>query len=251
MLKVNLQEKMIAGKVKSLDEDLAIKEFESIIKTNTEEDLKILSKLGMDHNIKIAKQKQEDSKYFNGFDNSRIFHISEIEKICAKYGLRFLSSKLYKGTIDPLLPSKIKEFNKEYKGKYSQEFINSENSFIMAPKNSFILQPIPKDPLFFVELTDDHYYLVHKWGNDLSRLRFIFRPLKRVQFCIFLSLVFAMLFSIFITYQHFDYAGNTLAENLNWKYIFRHFYYYLPIVFYINWHLGRACLGDEYRSGNS
>lgn len=40
--------------------------------------------------------------------------------------------------------------------------------FIVAPATSFELQDRPIDPLLFCELGDDQFYLVHKWGNDLS-----------------------------------------------------------------------------------
>lgn len=39
---------------------------------------------------------------------------------------------------------------------------------IAAPAESFDLQPRPIDPLLFCNLGDDQYYLVHKWGSDIS-----------------------------------------------------------------------------------
>ena len=71
----------------------------------------------------------------------------------------------YIGYLDPLIPSKLKEFEKEY----SRE-IEKKNLYIVAPKQSF-LKLAPKDPLMFYQLTDDKFYLIHKWGNDLSILR--------------------------------------------------------------------------------
>jgi len=43
--------------------------------------------------------------------------------------------------------------------------------FIAAPAESFALQPRPIDPLLFCQLGDDLFYLVHKWGNDISVFR--------------------------------------------------------------------------------
>lgn len=42
---------------------------------------------------------------------------------------------------------------------------------IAAPATSFKLQDRPIDPLLFCELGDGQFYLVHKWGNDLSVFR--------------------------------------------------------------------------------
>jgi hypothetical protein len=51
------------------------------------------------------------------------------------------------------------------------------NYYICAPKKSFNLQTVPKDPLMFVYLGnfngEDLYYLIHKWGKDLNIFRYI------------------------------------------------------------------------------
>jgi len=43
----------------------------------------------------------------------------------------------------------------------------------MAPSTQFKLCDSEVDPLLFVPLGDDRFYLVHKWGNDLDRARAI------------------------------------------------------------------------------
>lgn len=103
------------------------------------------------------------------FKKERVFHISQIEAICNKYYLRFLPANYYKGSIDHELPTKITNFEAAYKVK-----CGTGNTLIMAPKESFKLQEQPKDPLFFYQINDDYYYLIHKWGNDLS----VFRQIK-------------------------------------------------------------------------
>lgn len=45
------------------------------------------------------------------------------------------------------------------------------NTFIVAPAENFALQERPKDPLFFYEINDEYFYLIHKWGNDLNVFR--------------------------------------------------------------------------------
>lgn len=75
------------------------------------------------------------------------------------------------------------------------------NYKILAPKESFNLQTRPKDPLLFLELAGGTYYLVHKWGNDLSVFKS--RLIKTMSLFILASLPV-----IYITY------------NYNWKFVF-------------------------------
>jgi len=125
------------------------------------------------------------------FDQSRVFHISQIEKTCNKYYLRFLPTAYYKGTLDEKLPFKVATFElahgvelesyQDYDSlgmQFYYDMLNRKqekqkvnNSYIMAPKESFNLEQRPKDPLLFYKINDEYFYLIHKWGNDLSIAR--------------------------------------------------------------------------------
>ncbi len=65
----------------------------------------------------------------------------------------------------------------------------------MAPSKLFKLNKTD-DPLLFVPIGNNYYYLIHKWGNDLNPFRKILMwPLKK-----FLNLLFSfLLISIIIT----------------------------------------------------
>jgi hypothetical protein len=71
--------------------------------------------------------------------------------------------------MDPVLPHKIRDFQDEHKIPTYHLKIH-----IVAPKESFQLEEKPKDPLAFIELSTGDYYLLHKWGNDLSFTRRIY-----------------------------------------------------------------------------
>jgi len=115
-------------------------------------------------------EKLNQSKKFN---EERVFHISQIESICKKYHLRFLETSYFKGSIDKELPYKLTNFEITYNVK-----CYSENTYIVAPKQSFKLQQAPKDPLMFYKINNEYYYLIHKWGNDLKISRRLLRPLS-------------------------------------------------------------------------
>jgi hypothetical protein len=261
MFKVNLQERMIAGKKKSefkkeLDGDIVIKEFNNIIENNTKEDLYVLQRLGMDHNIRRAQEKIEAvkdrttqeielDKFLSQFDKTKVFHISEIKKLCGKYGLRFLDSNMYKGTIDPLLPSKIKQFESEHKNIEFQVRGGLKYK-IMAPTSSFELQERPKDPLMFADLGSGYYYLVHKWGNDLSIFRALFEPFKALDgFAFLIVTLIPFLITVACNLER-PAVGDTIMRFDKTFSIFLKFEL-LPVLLLLH-SMGKSCLRDEFES---
>lgn len=145
-------------------------------------------KLGMNIKSRINR-KREHTKTFA---QERVFHISQIEGICKKYRLRFLPTRLYRGVIDNELPTRISTFEIAYDIK-----CNDRNTRIVAPIESFELEKKPKDPLMFYEINDEYFYLIHKWGNDLSLGRAILPLFENSLFCwLSIPLVFSALFLI-------------------------------------------------------
>jgi hypothetical protein len=99
-----------------------------------------------------------------GLDPERIFTADTIRAMCIKYRLRFLNAGLFKGTI----PS-----HALYQVRLLEQHVNVPvTSFkIMAPAERFRLCDSEVDPLLFVPVGEDRWYLVHKWGSDLSPWR--------------------------------------------------------------------------------
>ena len=98
----------------------------------------------------------------NKLSKSRIYHIDHIKKVSIDYRLRFLDIKYFKNKLPIEALKQIKKLEKEHKTKLS-EFK------IMAPSVLFRLEK-KDDPLLFVPLGNEYYYLIHKWGNDLKHL---------------------------------------------------------------------------------
>ena len=127
----------------------------------------ILKRIGFDEALEEFKQNANQvnkrDELQKKYDRERIFDWQQIQSLCVKYRLRFLSTKLYKGTIDSKVTLKVSQFELAHQIKTEKD-----NYMIVAPKESFRLQSKPKDPLLFYDLGDGFYYLIHKWGNDLS-----------------------------------------------------------------------------------
>lgn len=205
-------------KTNKKQEDLILKEANSIIENSYKSDLRILSQLGMDKNIIERQNILAERQITAQFDE--VYDISAIRKMAVNYGLRFLPSKRYKGTIDPLLPTVL------------NEFINKHNAvhgrfYILAPAESFNLEERPKDPIILYEINENKYAFVHKWGNDLSNFRwFVNIPFRSCfHFAIFCSLLIASIvvaiayfqndttFLIFLVLSSLGIMGSTTEQN--------------------------------------
>ncbi|MFM9028449.1 MAG: hypothetical protein ACKOQ6_10695, partial [Bacteroidota bacterium] len=125
-------------------------------------------------------------------DLENVFTLRQIRSICIRFRLRFLDSKHFKSEYPYEAISKIKSFENKYQ-------VRIEGFKIVAPDHLFDLQNINKDPLLFAELADGRYYLIHKWGNDLSwHRRLLGWPLQsfRNYFIALMTVCFACAFLI-------------------------------------------------------
>ena len=147
--------------------------------TNIEKELEFIkknsSKNSNNYDIKIDFFIDFD---YDKLDKNKIYFINDIKKTCIDYRLRFLDSKLFKGEFPNSTIEKIKKF------KINQR-LNTVDLKVMAPSKLFKLKN-SDDPLLFCDLGNDYYYLIDKWGNDLSYFRKIsmwpFKSLKNILF---------------------------------------------------------------------
>lgn len=117
-------------------------------------------------------------KSLNAFDfdllaTDKIYHLDQIKKVSIDYRLRFLDLKYFKNK----LPQEALDTIQALESAHDTQL----GSFkIMAPSALFRLEKTD-DPLLFVPLGNDYYYLVHKWGNDLHPLRKVLMwPFKNI-----------------------------------------------------------------------
>lgn len=124
-------------------------------------------------------------------DISNVYSYKDIETIAIKHRLRFLPTKYFKNQIPQEAIFKIKEIEK-------LNSIEIKKFFILAPSSAFELEDCNKDPLLFIPLKNNQFYLVHKWGSDLSWLKKLyaipFRSLETMSLSIALTaLIIALL----------------------------------------------------------
>ena len=120
-------------------------------------------------------------------DSNKLFHVNQIKKICIDYRLRFLELNLFKGKV----PKKAYQNLEKFKADHPNLKFDLK---IMAPSKLFELENYD-DPLLFASLGNGYYYLIHKWGNDLSFFRKIsVWPFKNlVNILTFISIIYLVI----------------------------------------------------------
>ncbi|HMB64546.1 MAG TPA: hypothetical protein VKN36_15810 [Eudoraea sp.] len=113
----------------------------------------------------ISGDRKKKQNAFNTdlLEISNIYHLEHIRKICIVYRLRFLDTRYFKGEIPQEAISRIKKLERNHKTEL-------QGYKIIAPSRLFKLKD-KDDPLLFVPIGNDYFYLIHKWGNDLHPLR--------------------------------------------------------------------------------
>ena len=140
-------------------------------------------------------EKSLRSKYnqfdFEQLETKRIFHRDTIKKICIDYRLRFLDLDYFKGDV----PVEAIESIQALEQAHNTEL---QNMKIVAPSKLFKLKNAD-DPLLFVPIGNQYYYLIHKWGNDLHPLRqLLMWPFKNIITSILSILLLSLVLTSFM-----------------------------------------------------
>ena len=182
--KVNLQKELISERKKFKSEMAILEDVKAIFAENEIERELIKQTLQEKSSTKTNQLK------FDLLETDKIFHLEQIKKICIDYRFRFLDSSIFKNEIPEEAISKIRDIEKKHDTKL-------EGFKIVAPSKAFLLENYD-DPLLFIPMGNDYFYLIHQWGNDMNSLRkWIVKPVKNISnfviTCVVVSLFLTVL----------------------------------------------------------
>ena len=182
MQKLNIHQELLKERSKNTD---ANKLSEVLKKIWAENDLKVSK-------IKDTLSSKNDNSFnslnFEKMDSNKIFHEKTIQKICVDYRLRFLDTNYFKGEYPDELNHIISDIENDHNTIL-------KNYKIIAPSKLFKLRS-PDDPLLFAPIGNGYYYLIHKWGNEMNRLRKILvLPFKNLNNLLIFSIIISALFT--------------------------------------------------------
>ncbi|MDG1823586.1 MAG: hypothetical protein P8H45_01665 [Flavobacteriaceae bacterium] len=138
---------------------------------------------------------------FEQLETERIFHRDTIKNTCIDYRLRFLDLDYFKGDV----PVEAIESIQALEQAHNTEL---QNMKIVAPSKLFKLKNAD-DPLLFVPIGNQYYYLIHKWGNDLHPLRQLMMwPFKNIVTSILSILLLSFVLTSFMPLTLFSMEPN-------------------------------------------
>lgn len=162
-----------------------INEVKLLLEGESSEDARILRGLSNNshfNRVETLRGKQIELENLENEYEGKVFKIEQIKSLCVDYRLRFLQSRLFTGSYDVEVASKIKDFARTTNTSID-DYTLGRRFYVMAPPEMFELKDekyISKaelrrlaDPAIFYQIDNEHYRLVHKWGNDFTIFRLI------------------------------------------------------------------------------
>lgn len=147
-------------------------------------------------------------------ESDRIYHIDDIRKLCITYRLRFLDSHFFKGEIPEEAISKIRQMERDHDTKL-------DGFKVVAPSKLLKLENAD-DPLLFVPMGNDYFYLIHKWGNDLHPMRrLLMWPYKNFENLVFAVFVLSILFTAIFPMELLTKQVNTQEYLMLFLFMFK------------------------------
>ena len=166
---------------------------------------------------------------FDLLESNKIYHIDQIRNICIDYRLRFLDSKYFKSEIPAEGISRIRSLEQLHN-------LELKGFKIVAPSKLFRLANLD-DPLLFVPISNNYFYLVHKWGNDLHPLRkFFMWPFKNVKNLGAVLIVISLLLTLMVPEGLFS---KEVSSGEFWVVFFFMFKSIVAVVIFYGFALGK------------
>ena len=183
--KVNIEKRLLSERRKFKSEATILEEVSAIFSENETERKRIAT------NLKKKAAIKPNELQFNLLETNKIFHVEQIKTICIDYRLRFLDSSLYKNSIPEEAISEIRIIEKNHNTIL-------EGFKIVAPSKAFHLLNYD-DPLLFVSIGNEYYYLIHKWGKEIHPLRkLLVLPIKNLWNFTLATIIASIIVTLFV-----------------------------------------------------
>jgi hypothetical protein len=181
--RTNIHQKLRRARDKEMAKQNILEEVQRVLEEDRFRESEILKKLGGNMSA------PENAFDIDLLESDRIFHLSQIKKICITYRLRFLDTKYFKGNYPQSALAEIKYLENTH-------LLKLEGFKIIAPSKMFVLLKTD-DPVLFAPIGNDYYYVIDRWGNDLHPLRkwqvWPFKSFENLAFTVFLASILATL----------------------------------------------------------
>jgi hypothetical protein len=200
--KTNIEEELKLQRLKRISPENIGAQVQEIFTINDRHRSSIKQKLTTEHVSDVHAEMN-----FDLLESARIYHKDDIRDTCVDFRLRFLDARYFKGGFPEEAISEIRNLENKHQ-------TSLKNFKIMAPAKLLKLENAD-DPLLFVSLGNDYYYLVHKWGNDLHPLRkWLMWPYRNFENLIFTVFILSLVLTVIWPMEIFTKGTPNLSEYL-------------------------------------
>ncbi len=207
--RTNIAKKILLSRNRRIHEAKIIRNVYELLDAQSLQDNRILAGLLQENDDLIS-----NIFNFDLLESNRIFHLSDIEKMCIIYRLRFLDSVLYKAEFPSEVFTEIKKLEKSHQ-------MSLQGFKLMAPASVFKLKNAD-DPLLFAPMGNQYYYLVHSWGRDLHPFRkLLMWPFRQLENFMFFLLVTSLIFTNLIPNGMFSAEQSTTEFIILFLFVFK------------------------------
>ena len=228
--RTNLQHELEALRKKEINEENLLELVQEVLRSNRESREEITKRITSE-----GDGVTENDFNFDLLESGRIFHLSQIKKLCIDYRLRFLSTGFYKEELPSEAISAVRELEKKHA-------TTLEGFRMIAPAKYFRLENAD-DPMLFAPIGNNYFYLIHKWGKDLHPLRKLaVWPLRNLENIIIFSFLSSFFLSFVIREVFFSKYQETSQFIVIFMYTFKSL---VALVFFYG-----ISLGKNFSSGN-
>lgn len=204
----NLLNELISIKSRSFNEKAILNSVQNILEEN-ESHRNVIKET-----LEFKSSTISNDFKFDLLKTEHIFHVDHIRELCVNYRLRFLDSCLFKPDIPEEAISKIRALEKEHQVQLS-------GFKIMAPSKLFYLKNYD-DPILFAPIGNGYFYMIHKWGNDISFTRkWLVKPFKNMVSFGWLLLFLSVLLTAIIPDNVLGNKYNSVFHLVSFLFIFK------------------------------
>lgn len=168
------------------EEDLIIQEVRNIVRRSMVNTSNILEHLDV-------YMEQDNVLDDEDVEPEKIFTLHEIEKVCVKYRMTFLDATYYKKQLPSVAEIKVEYLNETYNKKLKNFKILSYRECFLTPhtKNDY--------GILFAPTLNGHYYLIHQWGDNISKSRkWLYFPLRSFETLALSVMVFTLIVDLIL-----------------------------------------------------
>ncbi len=206
--KTNIEDRLRRTRNKRVSEEALLAEVKEVLKQNETQRIAIIETL------QSGAPNNENTFDYDLLVSQRIYHLSDIKKICVTYRLRFLDAHFFKGEFPEEAISEIRKIERDHN--------NTLSGFkIVAPAKRLKLENAD-DPLLFAPMGNDYFYLIHTWGNDLHPLRkWLMWPYKNFENLVFTVFVLSLFLTAITPMSAFTHTAAMQEYVLMFLFMFK------------------------------